>query len=466
MIGHLKPYPEYKESGLPWLAAVPKHWDVFPNRSLVRIRKVLVGEHHANYQLLSLTKQGVIIRDISTGKGKFSADMGTSQEVRSGDLVFCLFDVPETPRTVGLSGYDGMITSAYTVFEFIGSASREYFELFYRAMDDRKLLSPLYSGLRNTIPIERFRAAKTPQPQPAEQAAIVRFLEWSNARLERAIRSKRKIIALLNEQKQAIIHRAVTRGLDPSAPLKPTGIPWVGDIPRHWELTRLKHLSPQITVGIVIQPARLYVDKGVPCLRSLNISSGKISTDHLVFISQESNRKNSKSQLNQGDMVVVRTGRTGIAVIVNERFDGANCIDLLVVRKARRLLSEYLLFYLRSYAATSDIAFNSVGAIQAHYNTETLGNLRIPLPSTTEQEVILHTLESRLSPTDITLERVTREIELLSEYRTCLVADVVTGKLDVRDVAGRLPEEALSDVAGDDVDLTDEIEAADQEAVV
>jgi type I restriction enzyme, S subunit len=359
-----------------------------------------------------------------------------------------------------------MITSAYTVFEFIGSASREYFELFYRAMDDRKLLSPLYSGLRNTIPIERFRAAKTPQPQPAEQAAIVRFLEWSNARLERAIRSKRKIIALLNEQKQAIIHRAVTRGLDPSAPLKPTGIPWVGDIPRHWELTRLKHLSPQITVGIVIQPARLYVDKGVPCLRSLNISSGKISTDHLVFISQESNRKNSKSQLNQGDMVVVRTGRTGIAVIVNERFDGANCIDLLVVRKARRLLSEYLLFYLRSYAATSDIAFNSVGAIQAHYNTETLGNLRIPLPSTTEQEVILHTLESRLSPTDITLERVTREIELLSEYRTCLVADVVTGKLDVRDVAGRLPEEALSDVAGDDVDLTDEIEAADQEAVV
>jgi type I restriction enzyme S subunit len=227
VIADLKSYPEYEESGLPWLGRVPGHWGLVPNRGLVRKRKVLVGKRHSDYRLLSLTKQGVIVRDISTGKGKFSSDMGTSQEVRNGDLVFCLFDVPETPRTVGLSRHEGMITGAYTIFESLGRGSCEYFELFYRAMDDRKLLSPLYSGLRNTIPAERFLGAKTPQPPPDEQAAIVRFLDWANGRLERAIRAKRKVITLLNEQKQAIIHRAVTRGLDPSVPLKPSGIPWL-----------------------------------------------------------------------------------------------------------------------------------------------------------------------------------------------------------------------------------------------
>ena len=144
---------------------------------------------------------------------------------------------------MGLSRYSGMITGAYTVFEFLRGCRPEYFESFYKAMDDRKLLSPLYSGLWNTIPAERFLGTKTPLPPPAEQAAIVRFLDWANGRLERAIRAKRKVIALLNEQKQANIHRAVTRGLDPSIPLKPSGISWIGEIPEHWQSLNFKRLT-------------------------------------------------------------------------------------------------------------------------------------------------------------------------------------------------------------------------------
>ena len=175
--------------------------------------------------------------------------MGTSQQVRNGDLVFCLFDVPETPRTVGLSRHDGMITGAYTVFESLERGNREYFEYFYRAMDDRKLLSPLYSGLRHTIPAERF-LDKIPQPSLEEQNAIVGFLQWVNGRLDRATRAKRKIMALLNEQKQAIIHRAVTRGLNPSVPLKPSGVPWLADVPAHWTVMPLKHAFTSMDYGI------------------------------------------------------------------------------------------------------------------------------------------------------------------------------------------------------------------------
>jgi type I restriction enzyme S subunit len=275
------------------------------------------------------------------------------------------------------------------------------------------------------------------------------------------------VIALLNEQKQAIIHRAVTRGLDPSVPLKPSGIPWLGDIPAHWEVTKLKHISPQITVGIVIQPARLYVPRGVPALRSLNISSGSITTDELVQISEHGHLANRKSRLTEGDVVAVRTGRTGVAVVVPAELDGANCIDLLIIRRSRRLLSEYLLVYFRSYGAKEDIAFNSVGAIQAHYNTGTLANLRIPLPSVSEQHQILTACHGQLAPIDSAISRLEREIALLREYRTRLVADVVTGKIDVRDAAARLPDEApLPDATseGELDDLSDDL-PGDEEGV-
>jgi len=140
----LDPSVPLKPSGMPWLGDIPQHWGLSPNRAFLRIRKVLVGERHPQFRLLSLTRRGVIVRDLSEMRGKFSADMGTSQEVRSGDLVFCLFDVPETPRTVGLSQHDGMITGAYTVMECSDLEMAKFLELFYIAMDDRKLLSPIY----------------------------------------------------------------------------------------------------------------------------------------------------------------------------------------------------------------------------------------------------------------------------------------------------------------------------------
>ncbi len=238
MIADLRPYSDSMPSKLPWVGNIPSHWKTVPNRAFLKRRKVLVGDRHSDYALLSLTKQGVIVRDLKKQKGKFSSDMGTSQQVRQGNLVCCLFDVPETPRTIGLSRFDGMITGAYTVFECNDPTIAAFIERFYIAMDDRKLLSPLYSGLRNTIPCPVFLGTKTPVPPPDEQALIVRFLDWASVRLGKAIAAKRKVILLLEEQKQAIIHRAVTRGLDDTVPLKPSGLDWLGDVPEHWKVLR------------------------------------------------------------------------------------------------------------------------------------------------------------------------------------------------------------------------------------
>ena len=210
----ISPTINLKSTGLPWVSEIPEHWSLAPNRSLMRKRKVLVGEKHSEYKLLSLTKKGIIILDIESGKGKFSSDMGTSQEVRAGDLIFCLFDVPETPRTVGLSKYDGMITGAYTVFECADSITAAYLDLFYRAMDDRKLLSPLYSGLRNTIPPQRLLGTKSPLPPSAEREVIVSYINEKTSEIDRGITKFEQELELLSEYRTSLTSDVVTGKLD------------------------------------------------------------------------------------------------------------------------------------------------------------------------------------------------------------------------------------------------------------
>jgi type I restriction enzyme S subunit len=179
-----------------------------------------------------------------------------------------------------------------------------------------------------------------------------------------------------------------------------------------------------------------------------------------VYISEESNADHRKSQIFVGDIVVVRTGQAGTAVVVPHEFDGANCIDLLIIRKASSIVSEYLATYVNSWAARTDVEYKSVGAIQAHYNTETLANLIVPLPPVDEQKAILSYLEIELRDLNRLIARAQTENRLLREYCIRLTADVVTGKLDVREAA-----KTLSDIRGEAEPL-DEIQdlAEDQES--
>ena len=470
MIADLKPYAEYKESGLPWLGQLPTHWGLIPNRGLVRRRKVLVGRRHGDYRLLSLTKQGVIVRDISTGKGKFSSDMGSSQEVRNGDLVFCLFDVPETPRTVGLARHDGMITGAYTVFESLGRGSSEYFELFYRAMDDRKLLSPLYSGLRNTIPAERLLGTKTPQPPPDEQAAIVRFLDWATGKLDRAIRAKRKVIALLNEQKQAIIHRAVTRGLDPTVPLKPSGIDWTPKIPQDWDQYPLRRLA-------ICENSGSYGHDPSVGLRELPVATtAQINRDGRFDVVRMPRRGFTAAEVERfcckpGDILVVKSsgsaanvisGKCGIVEPDTPLFVYSNFLARFSANVSL-VQPRYLFLLLTSYITRE--------RVKRMVSTTTYPNLRmgeyrgalLPVPPLGEQQRILEAVRVEVASVEQAASRLEREIELLREYRTRLFADVVTGKLDVREAAARLPDEAPLDSVEDAADLGDDIESEAEE---
>lgn len=474
----MKPYSEYKESGLPWVGKVPSHWDLIPNRGLVRRRKVLVGNRHSNFRLLSLTKQGVVVRDISTGKGKFSSDMGTSQVVRSGDFVFCLFDVPETPRTVGLSRHDGMITGAYTVFEALGRGSPEYFELFYRAMDDCKLLSPLYSGLRNTIPADRFLATKTPQPLPDEQAAIVRFLDWVNERLERAIWAKRKLITLLDEQKQVIIHEVVTGRIDvrtrqPYSGYKDSGVKWLRKIPKHWELRKVKGFARSgykaFTDGDWIESPYITND-GIRLIQTGNIGVGEYREKGYRYISEETYTIFDCTEIAVGDVLICRlgdpVGRTCLAPDLGKRMIASVDVCILKVDSVVTLAA-YLVYAMSSRIYLDWINSLVRGSTRDRISRSMLGSFLLPFPSLLEQTTIVRYLDEKSSKIDDSIAQAKRQIDLLKEYRMRLISDVVTGKLDVREAAAKLPQEIDKPVLTNNPDdLTAREEYVDTESFV
>ena len=234
-------YGEYKDSGLPWIGSIPSSWTLVPNRTVLRQKRKIVGGLSEAYVLLSLTNRGIIVRDVSENRGKFPASFDTYQDVAVGDIVFCLFDIEETPRTVALAPSAGMITGAYDVFAIdTAVAVPEYVEYLYLALDSRKSLSYFYSGLRKVIRMPVFKAIRMPLPPLAEQKAIVAFLDRETAKIDHLIGKQNTLIELLGYRRKAVITRAVTKGLDLDAPMKDSGVDWLGDVPWNWSVNRLK----------------------------------------------------------------------------------------------------------------------------------------------------------------------------------------------------------------------------------
>ena len=206
----LNPAAHMKDSGIDWIGEIPAHWERLANKFIFRLKKDTVGKRAPEYDLLSLTLRGIIKRDMENPEGKFPAEFDTYQEVLPGDFIFCHFDVEETPRTVGLSEFRGMITGAYTVYHTSDEFDRLFLLYFYLFADADKKLRSLYKGLRNTIPKNVFGRFKTPLPPLEEQREIVKHIDESSAKVEAAIELKQRQIEALKEYKATLINAAVT----------------------------------------------------------------------------------------------------------------------------------------------------------------------------------------------------------------------------------------------------------------
>lgn len=447
-MGKYQPYNKYKLSEVRWIGKVPAAWSVIALKNLDPHNSSIAqtGPFGAQLHASDYVDDGIpliLIRNVYDGRIDDSEIPRITKEdacrlaeyaVKVGDIVFSRVGsigriAPITDREAGwiISGQmlRLRINSALINHEFLVWA------LSSRLVGDA--ISYLSVGsTRESINTDILRNLAIPIPAKDEQEAIVEFLDHETAKIDRLIARQERLIELLQEKRQAAISHAVTKGLKPDVPMKDSGVEWLGKVPAHWEASRLKYLVPGVTVGIVVNPSSYYQEIGVPCLRSLNISSGYIVSDQLVYISEESNEQLAKSKIYAGDVVVVRTGQAGTAAIVTKEFDGANCIDLLIVRKSKRILSEFLYHVIGSDRSIAQVKAFTVGAIQGHFNTSTLAELWLTCPPIKEQIEILKYLSKKLDAFDLLLKKARQSIALLQEHRTALISAAVTGKIDLR----------------------------------
>ena len=451
MIGGIRPFADCKVTGSSWLGNVPAHWEVRNLRTLIRPRN---ERNRPDLPLLSVAREkGVFVRsmtDADENHNVIPEDLSNYKVARAGCLV--INKMKAWQGSMGIAPVDGIVSPAYFVYDF-AITNRMFGQMLLRSRPYVSHFAQASDGVRVgqwDLTISSMREIPVLVPPRDEQAAIVRFLDWANGRLERAIRAKRKVIALLNEQKQAIIHRAVTRGLDPNVPLKPSGISWLGDIPRHWEVSRIKNEFRCLNTQRVPLNS---VERGAMTARTYDYygASGVIDKvddyifdDELLLIAED------------GANLVLRN--LPLAIIARGKFWVNNHAHIL---KPKRGSIVYLAHVLETLSFKPWIS----GAAQPKLTQDRLLSISIAVAPPEEQTVIVeHTSEQTL-PLVTAISRLEREIELLREYRTRLVADVVTGKLDVREAAARLPAETEPEPIEDDAELAEALDGEDEEAV-
>jgi type I restriction enzyme S subunit len=267
-------------------------------------------------------------------------------------------------------------------------------------------------------------------PPLETQKRIAQFLDEKTAKIDGLIERKRELLDRLAEKRQALITQAVTKGLNPDAPMKPSGIEWLGDIPEHWEIKQIKHISPKVSVGIVITPAAYYADEGVLAIRGLNVKPMNFDLTETRNISEEGHELHLKSELHTGDLVAVRTGDPGTTAVIPEELDGTNCVDLVIIRKPQNASSQFLGWYLNSNAAKIQYGLGSEGALQQHFNVETSKEVIVSLPPVEEQEAIANYIVLTIQDEADRANKVQKSLALLDEYRAALITSAVTGQIE------------------------------------
>ena len=468
----LRPYPEYRDSGIPWLGAVPEHWDV--RRSKYILREIDDRTPDGREQLLSVSQQTGVTprrpRDGGEEPGTRAASLVGYKRVSPGDLAVNI--MLAWNGSLGVARDPGIVSPAYCVYRFRDHIDPWYYHSLLRLPAYRERIRSVSTGVvesRLRLYSDDLYCVEALLPPAEEQEHIARFVDASDGRINRLIRAKRRMIELLNEQKQAIIHRAVTRGLDPNVRLKPSGVDWLGNVPDHWEVVALRHRYSQC-LGKMLDSKRITGNHSLPYLRNTDVQWDRINIKDLPTMDipqTEYDRYN----VQKGDLLVCEGGEIARCAIWSGEL--AVCgfqkaLHRLRPRNAGRDVPRFMYYALR--AAAKGNAFND-GHLStiAHLTGDKLRAHRFPFPPMTEQESLVSLLDSALKQVDQAVFTAAREIALLREYRTRLIADVVIGKLDVRAAAARLTDEGDEPEPLDDAEAlaegNEETEGADFDAV-
>lgn len=423
-------YDSYKDSGVKWLGQIPSHWDTGKMREFFSERKQLSQD--GSETLLSVSEYSGItpsVNDSGENVSRSASFIGY-KKCKSSDLIINI--MLAWKRGLGISDYDGIVSPAYCVF-VTHNINPHYANYLlrtdlYTAEFKRNSTGIIESRLR--MYPDDFKNIICVHPPKREQEAIVAYLDKVTAEIDRAIEAQKKMIDALNERKQIIITHAVTRGLNPNAPLRDSGIDWLGQIPAHWEIRKLKWLidSP-LQYGANESPD--HFSESLPrYIRITDISSdGTLKNDGAVSLAWN---KASKYILTKGDILFARSGATvGKTYLFLD--DSISCFAGYLIKAQCNvlILPEFLVYYTQSsvYDNWKNYIFNK--ATIQNIGADKYSTLLVPLPLVYEQRIILQKLKNDLTPIKQAIFNCGHMISLLQERKQIIINEVVTGKKKV-----------------------------------
>jgi len=417
-------YDKYKDSGIAWIGEIPEHWEVIPHKRIMRKKKI-IKELYAGENILSLTKKGVIIRDLEAG-GKMPTTFNGYQVLYPDNLLMCLFDIDVTPRCVGIIKDEGLSSPAYSQFVLNQLGYTPFFDYLLRYMDDEKCLLHLSKNLRNSLTEDDFGQIETILPSTQEQQSIATYLDQKCSEIDELITLQEEMITKLQSYKQSVITEAVTKGLDKNVPLKDSGIEWIGEIPEHWNTYQLKRCSKFIN-GYAFNSNHFNKDKGIPVIRIGDILNEQISFENIVYVQE--NNELEKFIVHKNDILIAMSGATVGKIGVY------NSDDKVYINQRVGIIRTTQYNYIkRMFSANGFIDYinlSSAGSAQPNISSDGILNFHIPVPPLNEQQTIANYLDQKCSEIDELISIKQQKIEKLKDYKKSLIFECVTGKRKV-----------------------------------
>lgn len=451
----LKPYPKYKNSEYDWLGQVPLHWE---ERYLFQCatEQNLSNKTIQHQNLLSLSYGRIKRKDIKTTTGLLPATFDNYQIVNKGNIILRLTDLQNDHKSLrtGLVTETGIITSAYLCLKCSEDTIAEFLQQLLHSYDIRKLFYGLGGGLRQSCGFQDLKKIRIYLPPRSEQIQIANYLDYKVALINKFIKDKKKEIILLKEQKQAEINQAVTRGINPNAKMKDSGISWIGEIPEHWDKRYLFQLCEE----------QKQSNKSIKNQNLLSLSYGRIinkdinSTAGLLPASFD-----TYQIVNNGNIILRLTDlqndhkslRVGLATQTGIITSAYTCLKV-----KDTINPEYLYLALHTYDILK-VFYGMGGGLRQSIGFKEIRKLIFNLPLLDEQQEIITHIKSIDDRIEIAVSAIENQIKLIQEYKTSLISDVVTGKVDVRNIAVQNTEdEPEEDV--EEMEETEEIENSEE----
>jgi len=425
----MEAYPEYKSSGVKWLGDIPSVWTVSKSKYLLGFN---MGQSPDS---TSVNQEGNGLPFIQ-GNAEFGLLHPSEKNYcteptkicSEGDLLISVrapvgaMNIADKPFVIG-RGLSALSATKKIDFDFLWFAMQSYKEQLVVMETGTTFKAVSGDDLRNII---------FALPPLIEQIKIAKGLKRETSRIDNLIAEKEKFIELLKEKRQALISYVVTKGLDDSVPVKESGVEWIGEIPEHWDVKRLKHISPKIGVGLVINPSTYTKDEGLHYIFGGDVKEFRIDLSSTRKISKEDSDALVASRLNSGDLVSIRVGYPGVTAVVTDELQGANCASVIIIRKGD-FNSDWLCSCMNSKTGKDQVDLAVYGAAMKQYNVSDAVEFSFPFPPSKEQDEIADHIFSLRQKIQILVDEVGDSIELLKEHRSALISAAVTGKIDVRE---------------------------------